>query len=107
MDFERTEMEEQEGGVAVVELGEGETDFVNLQMVLVTSSMNHEYTRKALEKTRSYQKKQELLARMSHLKTLYFTARKRLSQLHPDRLATLEQELHQQKQTVLSEHGLH
>ena len=107
MDFEPTEWMENEGGATVIELREGETDLVNLQMVLVTSSMNHEYARKELEKTRSFDKKQALLGRMSHLKSLYFTARKRLSEFHPERLASLEQELRQQKQTVLSDHGLH
>lgn len=94
-------------GLAVIELGEQETDLVNLQMVLVTSSMNHEYARKELDKTRSFDKKQNLLSRMSHLKSLYFEARKRLAKFHPDRLDSLEKELRQQKQTVLSDHGLH
>lgn len=108
MDWENENLVgEEPGGAVVIDLGEGETDLVNLQMMLVTSSMNHEYARKELEKTRSYEKGQQLLARMSHLKTLYFTARKRLSQSHPERLETLENELRQQKQTVLSEHDLH
>lgn len=105
MDFEITDYP-QTGGMTAIELGEGDNDLVNLQMVLVTSSMNHEYTRKALSKTRSYGKREDLLARMSHLKRLYFTARQRLAQLQPERLEALENELRLQKQTVLSEDSL-
>ncbi|HSA58755.1 MAG TPA: hypothetical protein VLJ37_03625 [bacterium] len=83
------------------------TDLVNLQMILATSSMNHEYARKAYDKTRSYARRQELLAKMSNLKNLYFAARSKLSVNHPDRLEAIERELNFQKQTVLSEHGLH
>lgn len=86
---------------------ETNTDLVNLQMVLATSSMNHEYARKAYEKTRSFARKQELLTQMSNLKNLYFAARNKLAVAHPERLETIERELNFQKQTVLSESGLH
>ncbi len=84
-----------------------ELDAVNLQMLLVTSSINHEYSRKELEKCRSYAKKQEILSRMSHLKTLYFAARHQMVQVYPEKLAVLEAELSEQKQQVLSEPVLH
>lgn len=82
-------------------------DLVNLQMVLVTSSMNHEYVRKAYERTRSFDKKQNLIERMANLKDLYYTARKKLAVCYPDRLASIEAELLHQKQSVLSEETVH
>lgn len=82
-------------------------DLVNLQMVLATSSMNHEYMRKAYEKANSHAKKEELLNQMSNLKNVYFAARDKLALHHPERLEAIEKELNYQKQAVLSEHGLH
>lgn len=82
-------------------------DLVNLQMILATSSMNHEYARKAFDKTRSFARRQELLTKMANLKNLYFAAREKLVVNHPDRLEAIERELNYQKQAVLSEHGLH
>lgn len=96
-----------ENGSVGLDLSSSEKpDLVNLQMVLVTSSMNHEYTRKAYEKCKSFDKKQQLLARMSDLKALYFVARNKIAHSHPERLAAIENELRVQKQTVLSENGV-
>ena len=81
------------------EAPEGVTD---LEMVLVTSSMNHEYAKQELEKTSSYQRKQDLLSRMAHLKSLYFNAREALAMTQPDKLANLEEELRLQKQNVFN-----
>lgn len=82
-------------------------DLVNLQMILASSSMNHEYLRKAFDKTRSFARQQELLIKMANLKNLYFAARNKLATHHPERLEAIEKELSFQKQTVLSETGLH
>lgn len=97
-----------ENEAALMELaGREKPDLVNLQMVLATSSMNHEYVRKAYEKTRSFARRQELLVKMANLKNLYFAARTKLAVDHPERLDAIERELNFQKQAVLSEHGLH
>ncbi len=76
----------------------------NLELVLVTTSMNHEYAKLEFDKTRSFQRRQELLSRMSHLKQLYFDARNTLATMHPDRLVELEEELRLQKQKVFHEY---
>lgn len=108
MEIEIPESGAEEVGTVVVSNAEMERqDPVNLQMVMVSSSMNHEYTRKELEKTRSYARQQELLARLSNLKNLYFSARKRLFECSPERLEMIEKELQVQKNSVLSEHNLH
>jgi hypothetical protein len=100
--------DEKESEAMLMQLASQEkTDLVNLQMILATSSMNHEYARKAFEKTRSFARRQELLVKMSNLKNMYFAARDRLSANHPDRVEAIEKELSFQKQVVLSEHGLH
>ncbi len=80
------------------------TNPTNLQMVLVTSSMNHEYTRQEYEQEESYQRRQELGTRMEHLKTLYFHARKNLALTNPEKLEELEQDLSLQKQVILNEY---
>lgn len=92
---------------ALFEIENKKIDLVNLQMVLVTSSMNHEYTRKELEKCRSYAKQQELLVRMTNLKNLYFAARHKMQITNPEKLKAIEEEIQLQKQTVLSEGNLH
>ncbi len=84
-----------------------EYDPANLQMIMVTTSMNHEYTRKAYEKTKGFEKREELMSRMSNLKSLYFTAREQLANLSPDKLVEIEGELQFQKQTVLSDSQYH
>lgn len=107
MDIEVDGPADSEGVTGLMELARHERpDLVNLQMVLVTSSMNHEYARKALEKTHSYDKKQDLLERMNQLKSLYFSARDKLALTHPERLESLENELRLQKQMVLSDQNL-
>jgi hypothetical protein len=96
-----------EGEPVLIELNDLEkTDLVNLQMLLVSSSMNHEYTRKAYEKTRSFHRKQELLSKMNRWKALYFTARNHLVQNCPERLESIENELRLQKLSVFSEESL-
>lgn len=87
-----------------MDLQEISGDRDNLELVLVTASMNHEYAKKELEKTRSFQKRQELLSRMAHLKELYFNARATLATLEPHKLEELENELRLEKQNVFSEY---
>ena len=76
----------------------------NLELVLVTASMNHEYAKKEMEKARSFHKREELLQRMSHLKRLYFDAREALAVVDPTRLNELEEELRLEKQKVFQEY---
>lgn len=85
----------------------GKVDLINLQMVMVSSSMNHEYVRKEYESTKSYSKKQELMVKMTSLKNLYFTARKKMEEASPERLSVLEGELRVQKTQALSDVTLH
>ena len=78
-------------------------DSVDLQMVMVNSSLTHEYARKAYEKCTSYHKQLQILERMESLKTLYYDAREKLSEINPDKLESVERELNLQKQNVFSE----
>ncbi len=81
-------------------------DFIDLQMVMVNSSLTHEYARKAYEKCGSYHKKLQILERMEALKALYYDARHRLEKMNPDRLESVERELSLQKQNVFSDISL-
>lgn len=81
-------------------------NLANLQMVLMTSSMNHEYTRQEYDRAKSFQKREELMSRMSDLKNLYFQVRKSLELNHPEKLELIERDLLFQKQTVLNEYPI-
>jgi len=108
MDIEIETLDDWDGTLALAGSEDaGSPDLVNLQMVMVNSSLNHEYMKKAYDKSKSYTKRQELLVRMTNLKTLYFAARKKLSECNPERLASLEDELQLQKMAVFSENSLH
>ncbi|MBI2981124.1 MAG: hypothetical protein HYY44_02290 [Deltaproteobacteria bacterium] len=76
----------------------------NLELVLVTASMNHEYAKKEYDKSQSFHRKEELMTRMSHLKSLYFNVRQTLEKTQPDRLAEIEEELRSQKEQVFHEY---
>ncbi|MBI2501107.1 MAG: hypothetical protein HYW02_06530 [Deltaproteobacteria bacterium] len=76
----------------------------NLELVLVTASINHEYAKKEFEKTHSFHRREELLVRMSDLKRLYFNAREAMKLADPDKLSAIEEELRSQKQNVLNEY---
>ena len=108
MDTEQEELFGGEEEAVAIDLNRCDlSDAVDLQMVMVKSSMSHEYTRKAFENCRSFARRQELLAQMSYFKNLYYAARGKLVHSHPERLESIERELLHQKQSVLSEHGLH
>ena len=83
------------------------SEIVDLQMKMAMTSVNHEYTRKAYDKTRSFMKRQELLLKMAELKQLYFSARDKLAALQPQCLETIENELAYQKQVVLADYPVH
>lgn len=104
---ERTELVVDDRGVVLVDpRTQGSSELVDMQLMLVTTSMNHEYSRKEYEKTGSYDRQQELLIRMSQLKELYFSVRDKLSLAYPERLEVIEKELRFEKQTVLSDSSL-
>ena len=103
-DFEGLDEEGTERIIIRDDEEKGDSDLVNLQMILVTSSLNHEYASHEFEKTESYHRRQELLERMAHLKSLYFVARKKLHYYNPNKLEQIESELRIQKQNVFNEH---
>lgn len=109
--FMDIELEDFNGDEAISQIQQAsqaqKTDVISLQMVLVTSSMNHEYARRALQKAKSYEKKQDLLLRMDQLKNLYYSARHQLSLRNPEKLDSLERELNLQKQQVFAEGEKH
>ena len=104
MPFDLDEMMKDDSERAIVL--SGKQDFVNLQMALVTTSMNHEYIRKEYDQSRSYTRKEALLCRMMDLKNVYFDIRQKLESIEPEKVISLEDELRLQKMTVLTEHTL-
>lgn len=79
-------------------------DLNNLELLLTTTSMNHEYARKEFEKSDSYARQQELLSKMSQLKNLYFIAREKLARFHPEKLGKIEGDLQKQKSEIFTEY---
>ena len=81
-------------------------DFVNLQMVMMNSSMSHEYVLKAYESSHSFMGKQDLSDKLSNLRNLYFSARDKISASYPERLGKIVEEILQQKLMVLREYSV-
>ena len=78
-------------------------DIVTLQMLMTNSSFGHEYARKEFESARSYDQKEELLAKMDHFKRIYFEARQTVSYHFPELLEDIEKDLLSQKLAIFSE----
>jgi len=74
---------------------------LNLQLVMATSSVNHEYARLEYDETSNSDKKEELMQYMSDCRTKYDEAREELSCVNPLVLETFEKDLAVQKQSTM------
>ncbi|MFH1652750.1 MAG: hypothetical protein ABIE74_01710 [Pseudomonadota bacterium] len=71
--------------------------FMELQLKMVTSSINHEYARREYLNEKEYMKKQELSNYMSKCRSGYDEARAELKKLSPLKLHEFEKDLFEQK----------
>jgi hypothetical protein len=74
---------------------------LNLQLVMATTSVNHEYARIEYEETADIERKEELMHYMTECRTRYDEARDELSIVNPIVLESFESELATQKQSTM------
>lgn len=74
---------------------------LNLQLVMATTSVNHEYARMEYEEVNDLERKEELTHYMSECRDKYDEAREELACVNPLVLETFEQELAQQKKSTM------
>lgn len=79
--------------------------FLELQLQMATSSINHEYARLEFEDTDCHNKREDLLAYMNDCRIKYFEARETLERFDPHGLIEFEQDLMKQKQTTMTEYN--
>ncbi len=74
---------------------------LNLQLVMATTSVNHEYARAEYDETRNNDRKDELNVYMAECREKYERAREELACFNPLVLETFENELAMQKKTTM------
>lgn len=74
---------------------------LNLQLVMATTSVNHEYARMEYEEASDIERKEELMHYMSECREKYDEARGELSCVNPLVLETFETDLAHQKRTTM------
>ena len=77
---------------------------LDLQLKMVTSSVNHEYARKEYDDCGDRERKEELLDYMADCQNEYFIAREDLAQIDPYAVIDFEQDLLKQKQKTIGEY---
>lgn len=84
-----------------VEVGSRE-HLTNLQLVMATTSVNHEYARTEYDEVKDLERRSELLAFMGECRDKYDKAREELSMLNPIILEEFEKDLAIQKSATLT-----
>lgn len=92
--------EDETSNKKIVKVGSRE-HLLNLQLVMATTSVNHEYARMEYEETIDMERKEELMNFMGECRQKYEDAREELSNLNPLILETFENELVIQKKTTM------
>lgn len=75
---------------------------LNLQLIMATTSVNHEYARTEYDEVKSIERKEELMIYMSECWDKYAQAREMLSTLNPIALEEFENDLVFQKKATLT-----
>jgi hypothetical protein len=95
--------------IAPIESGcvdeEARKNMLELQLLMATSSINHEYARMEFEEAESTERKEELLEYMHDCRTQYFRAREDLERFNPYALKEFEEDLIRQKSSMLSQYN--
>ena len=85
---------------------EARKQLLELQLRMVTCSINHEYARIELDDLGEFESNEEILAYMNDCRIQYLEARSELVTYDPYALADFEADLMRQKQATLSNSGL-
>lgn len=91
----------EEGGKAKIVPTGSREHILNLQLVMATTSVNHEYARIEYEESSDIERKEELLHYMTECRTKYDEARDELSIINPMVLESFESELAAQKHSTM------
>ena len=78
---------------------------LELQLLMATSSINHEYARVEFEEADCPERKEELLEYMNECRVQYFKAREDLERFNPYALHDFEADLIRQKRVMLNEYN--
>lgn len=78
---------------------------LELQLMMATSSINHEYARMEFDDTADTERKEELLEYMNECRAQYFEAREDLAGYDPYALVEFERDLMHQKQLILAHYN--
>jgi hypothetical protein len=103
------DVDEQSISIIPFDLGTGSDEnrrvFLELQLTMATSSINHEYARKEFDETGDAERKDELLEYMHDCRAQYFEARQGLASYDPYALVEFERDLMRQKQAILAHYS--
>lgn len=95
--------------IAPIESGcvgeEARNNLLELQLLMATTSINHEYARMEFEDAESMERKEELLEYMHDCRSQYFRAREDLERVNPYALKDFEEDLIKQKSNMLSQYN--
>ena len=78
---------------------------LELQLMMATCSINHEYARMEFDDTLDTERKEQLLEYMNECRAQYFEAREDLASYDPYALVDFEQDLMQQKRLMLAHYN--
>jgi len=78
---------------------------LELQLMMATCSINHEYARMEFDDTQNVERKEQLLEYMSECRVQYFEAREDLAGFDPYALVDFERDLMKQKQMMLAHYN--
>ncbi len=84
---------------------ERQKTFMELQLAMATSSINHEYARMEFEDTDDRTKQEELLHYMQECRIRYFEARESLERFDPEAVLAFERDLLKQKMQTMTEYN--
>lgn len=84
---------------------EARNSLLELQLLMATSSINHEYARMEFEDVENTERKEELLEFMHDCRAQYFRAREDLERVNPYALKEFEEDLIRQKSNMLSQYN--
>lgn len=79
--------------------------FLELQLQMATSSINHEYALQEFDDVEDHSKREELMEYMNDCRIKYFEARESLERVDPHGLMAFEKDLISQKMQTMTEYN--
>lgn len=114
MSKERKDIETTDSGMQAISIipldancrsDEDRKALLELQLMMATCSINHEYARMEFDDTENSERKEELLEYMSECRAQYFEARENLASYDPYAILDFEKDLLHQKKIMLAHYN--